>query len=299
MVNNLRIYRQQGSSYPLMKILLAVVLLVGISLSLAWVWHTTQQKSIAPPSQNQNNPSGLLESVSSTTASPSASEPEAAPPEKPPEQTPASLSGAVPASEPVENTYFDDAIFFGDSISTGISLYHIADNTAVVAMTGINPDNINYKEVIDADDGSDRRLTVLDAAKAHGARKKVYIMLGGNGIGYDIKTFITGYRTFLTSVKAQYPDAVIYLQSMTPVVADYVNEFDPTMNNEKIDTYNLEICKLAQEEGVYYLDVASAFKDETGALPKEASPVDGLHFTPEYYAKWFAYLKKHTVEESE
>jgi lysophospholipase L1-like esterase len=206
-------------------------------------------------------------------------------------------SSAVPESEPVEPSYFDDAIFFGDSISTGIQLYHIADNAAVVAMTGINPYNVNTNAVIPVEVGSEERVTFLEAAKAYGERGKVYIMLGGNGIALDKELFIDGYRTFVESVKKMYPNAVIYLQGMTPVTADYVNEYDPSLeiDNATINDYNLEILALAEEQGVYYLDVGSALKDESGALPKEASPLDGMHFSPEYYVKWFDYLKAHTV----
>lgn len=207
------------------------------------------------------------------------------------------LDCCVPASDPVDSSYFDDAIFIGDSISTGIPLYHIADNAAVVAVTGINPDNINYKKCVDI--GEEERVTVLEAAATHGARSKVYIMLGDNGIGYEKQSFISSYRLFVDSVKKLYPDAVIYLQSMTPVVEGYVNQFDPTMNNDKIDEYNRAIMELAEQESVYYLDVGSALKNKNGALPDEASPVDGLHFSAEYYQKWFDYLKTHTVSAGE
>ena len=49
------------------------------------------------------------------------------------------------------------------------------------------------------------------------------------------------------------------------------------------------------EKEVYYLNVAECMKDENGMLPDEASPADGMHFGPDYYSKWFEYLKRHTV----
>ena len=52
---------------------------------------------------------------------------------------------------------------------------------------------------------------------------------------------------------------------------------------------------LCKEKGVYYLNVAEAFKDELGNLPTEASPKDGMHFGSTYYMKWFDYLKCHAV----
>ena len=39
-------------------------------------------------------------------------------------------------------------------------------------------------------------------------------------------------------------------------------------------------------------------KDENGMLTDEASPADVMHFGPDYYTKWFEYLKTHTVEQA-
>lgn len=301
-------YHAYNRVHPALKILLALLIIAGIAFSLAWVWQTTEQaaladsQSSAPASESASSTlpesSTVSESEYAIPVESSASEDGSSPMEESEAEVAPAPNGAVPESEPVDATYFDDALFLGDSITTGISLYHIADNAAVVAETGISPANILTKPCIPIDDAGNR-ATILDAAAAYGPRSKVYIMLGGNGIGSDKATFISSYKAFLDAVQLQYPDAIIYLQSMTPVVHDYVNEFDPTMNNAKIDEYNLEILALAQQEGAYYLDVNSALKDETGALPKEASPVDGLHFSPEYYAKWFDYLKTHTISVEE
>lgn len=296
--------RSQSRFAPLLKILLCLVLIVGMAFCIAWVWQTTERavEEESPPVSADASPppdpvpDEAVPSVSESAPVPPPEE-ESEPPEESGEEAPPAdkpvFDGAVPESAAVDNRYFDDAIFLGDSISTGIPLYHVADNAAVVAMTGIGPENISTKECIDI--GGERRVTVLEAAKAHGERAKVYIMLGGNGLGNSKDAFVAGYRTFLDAVKEQYPKAVIYLQSITPVVEGYVNEIDPTIDNAKIDEYNLEIMALAKQEHVYYLDVAEALKDETGALPAEASPYDGMHFSPEYYARWFAYLKTHTI----
>lgn len=310
----MRVIRQRGHNrIPLpLKIILSVTLIVGMSFSLAWVWHTTQQSVAAEniqepqpadsPSVPPEDEAPAVSQVTVQTADlPEESDAEQSGEAEQPEDAGQTVfDGAVPKSDPVGQSYFDDAIFIGDSISTGIPLYHLADNAAVVAMTGINTDNINYKEVIDRISvglEGEGRVTFIEAAKQYVPRSKVYIMLGGNGIGFDKETFIDGYETFLGSVREVFPDAIIYLQSMTPVTADYVNEFDPELNNAKIDDYNLEIMALAKRFGAYYLDVASALKDETGALPKEASPLDGMHFSPEYYNKWFDYLKTHAIKD--
>ena len=68
--------------------------------------------------------------------------------------------------------------------------------------------------------------------------------------------------------------------------------------SEKIDRTNQLLMEMAAEKGIYYLNVAEAFKDETGQMPDAAS-TDGLHFTSEYYIKWMDYLKTHAIKEEE
>lgn len=67
------------------------------------------------------------------------------------------------------------------------------------------------------------------------------------------------------------------------------------LDNAKIDQFNQALMGLCAEKEVYYLNVAECMKDENGMLPDEASPADGMHFGPDYYSKWFEYLKRHTV----
>lgn len=194
------------------------------------------------------------------------------------------------------HSYFDDAIFFGDSISTGIAPYMeaVLPDVAVVAATGINVHSASTSTQFTV---NETPMTMLEAANAEfGPRSKVYIMLGSNGLDTEKEAFIEGYSQFVRLVKAQYPGATIYLQSMPPVTGTPAQqESYPSLNNEKITEYNQAIMELAKKEGVYYLDVAVAFLNEDGILPVEASP-DGVHFISEYYYKWFDYLRKHTVD---
>lgn len=205
------------------------------------------------------------------------------------------IAGSVPLSKPVGYSYFEDAIFFGDSISTGIPLYMqtMVKGAAVIASQGVSPGGALTSQCINTDSG---RVTMLEAAKGKGERQKVYIMLGANALDYDEATFIKGYTEFLQAVKAEYPDAVIYVQSMLPVTANVNNVYpSENINNERISGYNASICKMAIEQGVNYVDVAQGIVDENGMLPNEASPLDGMHLTSEYYMKWFDYLRNHTV----
>lgn len=205
------------------------------------------------------------------------------------------IEGQLPRSaSKVDSSYFDDAIFFGDSISTGITAYNICNNTACIAAIGVSPSTILDTPYIPTSDGS--RVTVLEAAKEYGDRSKVYIMLGGNGLWQEKDAFITDYQTFIDAVREQYPSAIIYIQAMTPV-ADFVAQTYPTVTPEKVAEYNLAIAQLATQNKLPFVNVFEALCDENGLLP-DAVSADGLHLSPEYYFKWFDYLKTHTVEGS-
>ncbi len=206
--------------------------------------------------------------------------------------TTTSPPGQVPEGPAVTDSYFDDAAFVGDSITEGVALYEVMSNATIIAAKGINPDTVFKEDQIRTKDGYVSVLQALEQADP----AKIYILFGANGVGwFTPEHFEESYGKFVDEVKAQHPDSIIYLQSITPVTKDYTGSADQEINNDKINEYNKIIAKIAEEKGVYYLDIASALKGEDGCLPDEASN-DGMHFTPEYYLKWFAYLKTHTVQ---
>lgn len=108
----------------------------------------------------------------------SSSEPEESSEPEAPEK-PALPDGAVPESERVMGTYFDDAAFVGDSITEGIGLYGLMSNTTVLAGTSVNLDTVYTREVVKTEEG---RITIMDAL-GQKPYAKLYIMLGGTRPG--------------------------------------------------------------------------------------------------------------------
>ena len=194
--------------------------------------------------------------------------------------------------ERVTSSYFDDAVFFGDSITEGISLYDLMSNSTVIAFTGINPQTVFTRDVIATQNG---KVTMVEALKSANPAK-IYVMLGSNGIEFIAKdTFIENYDKLLKALIEQHPNATIYVQSILPVTHSFERN-RPNLTNQKINEYNLEIAKIAKANRLTYLNVAECFKDEYGVLPESASPSDGMHFGSEYYQKWFEYLRKHAIQ---
>ncbi|WP_066457986.1 GDSL-type esterase/lipase family protein [Anaerotruncus rubiinfantis] len=273
---------KKNSIWPVLGLIGAAI---AIALIIAFVWQSmaggAQAQSSGPSSSPASSSSPPPSTPEESSAAPSSSEPE--------EEELLVFDGAVPESERVKSTYFDDAVFVGDSITTGIDLYGVMKNTDVLADTGVNLGSVYTKEAVKQEDGT--RIPIMDAL-GQKQYAKVYIMLGGNEVrDEDQQTFISRYGKLIDDVREIQPNALVYVQSILPVTLN--NQYN--MNNDKIDTFNAALLELCKEKGVYYLNVAEKFKDENGRLPDAASPADGMHFGPDYYQIWFTYLKTHVV----
>ena len=199
----------------------------------------------------------------------------------------------IPLQPAVENYYFNAAMFVGDSLTTGIDLYDVMNNTTVIAKTGINTNTILTSKAIKV---SGVKVTFLEAMKRH-KPKYIYIMLGSNGIHFQTKAkLISGYSEFIDKVKRQHPSATIYIQSILPVTAKK-QASNSAFANSKINTYNAAILELAAQKGVYYVNVAEALKDSKGNLSTSFDGGDGMHLNKKGYIVWIEYLKRHTVFE--
>lgn len=196
----------------------------------------------------------------------------------------------VPQGEKVENEWFEDAAFLGDSLTDGLLLYSDIRGAANLSYKGLTVQSVRTDEVIRVDGGKYTPLEAL-GQKTYG---KVYILLGINELGwYNDQRFYDCYAQLVDLVRAAQPDAQIYLQTLLPVTAEK-SESHEWLKNEKIAVYNDLIAQLAEEKEVYLLDAHAALADENGVLPADES-TDGVHLTKAGYQCWADYLRTHTV----
>ena len=201
------------------------------------------------------------------------------------------LGEPVPESAAADESYFDDAIFIGDSLTDGLAAYELLPRGQVLADTGINPQTILTRECI-GEEGAEQ--TVVEAA-ADLDPAKIYIMLGSNGVAFlNFDDIIGWYGELIDALQADHPDAEIYVQSILPVTADKHLEQE-LLTNERITELNGMIAGMAAEKGCFYLNVSEAVADENGCLPDDLS-ADGMHFGVSTYRVWLDYLLTHTVE---
>ena len=271
-------------------IILLVITILSLIIAFAWQkWQDIYDPDYLYPSERSSSSSQSESSSSEASSSSEESSSE-------PENSAVAFGQPVPESERVTSAYFDDAVFIGDSLTTGIQLYNILPDTTVLASVGININNIFTNEVIS--DGNGGQQTILDAAKDI-QPAKIYTMLGTNGLkGLGPEEMVRYYRQLVQQLKADHPDSIIYVQSLMPINEEiFAANYGYELTNAEIDECNELLMQMAGEEEVYFVNCAEAIKDENGELPAEFT-TDGLHFRGEYYNKWIDYLKEHTVPEA-
>ncbi len=201
-------------------------------------------------------------------------------------------SGYVGESGSVDDSYFSDALFIGNSRMQGFVLYSGLKNVHAYADVGLMVDTVFTKECISLN-GS--KVTVADALTATAAGySKFYLMFGLNELGWSsTSTFVKKYGEIIDCIRAANPDAKIYVQSIIPMTAEKSAQSN-WLCNENVNAFNKLIWQMASDKGVYYLHVASGLAGADGALPEDSSS-DGVHLNKTACGKWLQYLKNHTA----
>lgn len=208
-------------------------------------------------------------------------------PEEPVETTP-----EEPPADPVEDTYFDDAVFLGDSRTEGFHLYSGLSTGKYLYVTGATVASVFNKSV----DTPLGKMPLLDALQQMDCGK-IYVMLGINELGWNgTDIFRNQSAKLIERLQADHPDATIVIQSILPVSAKQ-DAKGSYVNNQRIDAYNQVLQELAETYGVVYLNVAEAVMDEDGYLRADWN-FDGVHLNKAGCQAWLDYLRTHPVTES-
>lgn len=180
-------------------------------------------------------------------------------------------------------SYFDDALFIGDSRTVGIKEYGYLKNADYFCSVGLSA----YKIANEYVDGS----TISDklSSKEYG---KIYVMLGINEVANDTEYTISAFRSLLDTIREYQPDAVIYLEGNLHVTIAAQTE---NITNAGIDALNFKLSELADDnDNVYFININEVFDDETGSLTPEFTS-DGIHVLGKYYETWCDWFCANTV----
>ncbi len=219
--------------------------------------------------------------------------------ELPDEQRSPNVTYFVAESAPVAPSFFDDAVFVGDSVSLKLMYHNIATaslgNATFLASGSLGIANAMwdlYREDAVHPTLNGELVTVADGVARSGA-DKLYFMLGINDLGlYGVEQTIENFKTLMGDILTRAPHLTVYIQSVTPLYADY-----GSLTNADINTFNAAISEHCRSVGWKFVDVASVMRDGNGCLRTEyCSDPDGMgiHFTTTACELWCDYLASHT-----
>lgn len=204
-------------------------------------------------------------------------------------------SAPVPKNTIKDLSYFNDAVFLGDSRTVDLMIYSKVKETRALPYcdVGLNVTTVFQKKFVTV---KKEKVTALEALRANKKKySKVYLMFGINELGFDsAEGFINAYKKLIDSVREIKPEAVIYVQSVLPV-AKSKDQTSNMFTNRRAKKYNTYIKEMCAEKKVFYIDAYSAFEGAYGYLP-EAIASDGIHFRADVCDNWLVYLAKHTLE---
>lgn len=205
-----------------------------------------------------------------------------------PEPVPIYTGPDLPEREPVEDDYFADAAFFGNSLVEGLRMCGGLEQGEFYSATSASIISVSATRNTKLTNGSPATMLQALCEKPHG---KIYMLLGINEIGFEPDYFIELYSAMLDEIEAAQPNAELYIMGLTPVT-EKKSSGNKIFSMERVTTYNEALRALAETRECFYVDLVDAFADEEGFLPKEDS-TDGIHLKQEKYPDWANYLRSH------
>lgn len=198
----------------------------------------------------------------------------------------------------VDDSYFKDAIFIGDSRTEGLYVYSSMRNGITtfdakdsVTIYGIYDTALDFYGV----DGTTGSKTAMEALQEKQYRK-VYFSVGVNELGMPTKDYFDHYREFIQVIRKLQPDAIIYVEGIMHVTGSYARS-NSVYNNTNIVGRNEALSSLANGRDIFYIDMNSAVCDADGNLPEELS-YDGVHLKASAYEKWHQFLLQNAAVRS-
>lgn len=213
-------------------------------------------------------------------------------------QAQATLTSIVTTTAPivyqtVDDSYFQDALFIGDSRTEGLALYGNTTNADYFCGVGMTIYDVQEKKAGNPNRNESCTLAQKLAQQQYG---KVYIMLGLNELGTgSTEKWASAYADVIAQIREAQPNAIIYIQSILCVSAA---KDDPNgaINNQMVHNRNEALKQLEnKKQSIYYLNVNEAVTDANGYLDASLTS-DGIHLLGKSLSIWKQYLEHHAID---
>jgi lysophospholipase L1-like esterase len=162
-------------------------------------------------------------------------------------------------------------VVLGDSISQWLPLEQLATDRFYLNQ-GISGDTTG---------GVLKRLSAIDGVRPD----TIYVMVGVNDlkIGKTDREILGNLQKIMQHLRQVHPQAQVIVNSVLPTRL-------ASIPSDRTLPLNQKIAQLAEQEGVGFLSLTSAFSDEQGVLRRELT-TDGIHLSAQGYAVWGGALR--------
>lgn len=167
---------------------------------------------------------------------------------------------------------FKNSVFVGDSITEGFAINEVLPKECVIAGAGATA-GFTYDKI---------------GALSKKKPDNIFIMLGSDDMlwpkGDPKVLFENDLTRLIKKIKEEVPNSKIYLESITPVTQEALNQ-EPRYKN--INEYNELLKELAGKLSVNYVDIGALVKENPNVFAE-----DGIHFKKEFYQLWLNKLSE-------
>lgn len=195
--------------------------------------------------------------------------------------------------------WFKDAVFIGDSITQGWKNYNtrqLKENSRYfgnvdffcIGSFGVwhALSDVTENSIHPSYDGE--KYSIEDYLNMT-ETKKAFICLGINDISiFGVDDTVNNYSRLIDRIREKCPDIEIFIVSITYMYRGSERE---VLNNENILAINKKLCKLCEEEGLEFVNIASHLINKNGYIKKSYSSDHYVHLTDEAYAVWADVLR--------
>lgn len=204
---------------------------------------------------------------------------------------------ALPENGRVDMSYFDNAVFLGDSLTQGFDVYNngTIPNATIAAWRGCSPMTLLNNQM---DMGDGTTVNAIDYVVSQNPGK-VYVLLGSNALTHQSDDVILKYYAeLLDTLGARLPGVLIYVQSIPTVMRDEeANRAakGQDFSRERINALNDQLAKLVYIRGLYFVNIQEVLCTDDGYLNPDYNGGDGLHLNGQGYLAWRDYLVSHAA----
>lgn len=201
-------------------------------------------------------------------------------------------SPVVEEHEPTGDEYFVDAVFIGDSMMEYVELLGELPTANYVWNIGMSPASAEHKQF--RVKNSNVRLNAYEQAALY-QPKKLYIMLGSNGLPSNPSSYIVAdYERLADALITHFPDALIYVIAPPPMSRERMTS-DRNIPVQRYVNFAEELKALAERRHFYYIDLYHMLVDDRGYLPSKYDAGDGFHLSNRAYSMLLEQVRKQTV----